>query len=88
MKFVTGLGDNPSWFEKRQHKHYGGLKNICRQIDYDIKHGVTKEEVHCTLQEIRNDSSFSSLRKVDGSIGRLDEIERYFAPAKREYYWY
>jgi hypothetical protein len=88
VKFVTGLKDNPSWWEKRQHKRYGGLRNICRQIEYDIKHGVTSEEVLSTLQDIRNHSSFSNLRKVNGSIERLDEVEKHFASAKRKYYWY
>jgi hypothetical protein len=85
VKFVTGLKDNPSWWEKRQHKRYGGLRNICRQIEYDIKHGVTSEEVLSTLQDIRNHSSFSNLRKVNGSIERLDEVEKHFASAKRKY---
>jgi hypothetical protein len=82
VKFVTGLKDNPSWWEKRQHKRYGGLRNICKQIEYDIKHGVTSEEVLSTLQDIRNHSSFSSLRKVNGSIERLDEVEKHFHQRK------
>jgi hypothetical protein len=45
VRFVTGLKDNPSWWEKREHKRYGELRNICRQIEYDIRHGVTSEEV-------------------------------------------
>jgi hypothetical protein len=88
VKFVTGLRNNPSRWEKIQYKRYGGLRNICRQIEYDIKHGVTNEELNSTLLEIRNHPSFSSLRKVNGSIERLDEVEKHFASAKRKYYWY
>jgi hypothetical protein len=30
------------------------------------------------MDEVRNNSSFYSLRKLDGSIDRLDEIEKEF----------
>jgi hypothetical protein len=78
VKFVTGLSENASMWEKRQNKRYGRITNICRQIDYDIKQGVTTEQVLVILQKIRDDSSFSSLREKDGSIERLDEVEKYF----------
>lgn len=78
VKFVTGLSENASIWEKRQNKRYGRITNICRQIDYDIKQGVTTEQVLMILQKIRDDSSFSSLREKDGSIERLDEVEKYF----------
>jgi hypothetical protein len=78
LKFVTGLSENASMWEKRQNKRYGRITNICRQIDYDIKQGVTTEQVLLILQKIRDDSSFSSLREKDGSIERLDEVEKYF----------
>ncbi|MGB8024593.1 MAG: hypothetical protein WCF06_09775 [Nitrososphaeraceae archaeon] len=78
VKFVTGLSENASMWEKRQNKRYGRITNICRQIDYDIKQGVTTEQVLMILQKIRDDSSFSTLREKDGSIERLDEVEKYF----------
>jgi hypothetical protein len=78
VKFVTGLSENASMWEKRQNKRYGRITNICRQIDYDIKQGVTTEQVLMILRKIRDDSSFSSLREKDGSIERLDEVEKYF----------
>jgi hypothetical protein len=41
------------------------------------------------LQKIRNDSSFSSLQKNDGSMERLNELDKHFLPLKEEksYYW-
>jgi hypothetical protein len=84
IKFVTGLSVNASRWEKRQHKRYGGLNNICRQIGYDIKHGVTIEQVIMLLQKIRNDSSFSSLQKSDDSMQRLYELDKHFVPSKQE----
>jgi hypothetical protein len=90
IKFVTGLSANANRWEKRQNKRYGRITSICRQISYDIKQGVTNEQVIMLLQKIRNDSSFSSLRQNNDSIKRLDEIEKHFMPSKQEnsYYWY
>ena len=41
VKFVTGLSENATMWEKRQNKRYGRITNVCRQIGYDIKQGVT-----------------------------------------------
>ena len=90
IKFVTGLSVNATAWEKRQNKRYGRITNVCRQIGYDIKQGATTEQVLLILQKIRNDSSFSSLQKNDGSMERLNELDKYFLPMKEEksYYWY
>jgi hypothetical protein len=89
VKFVTGLSENPAMWEKRQNKRYGRITNVCRQIGYDIKQGVTNEQVLLLLQKIRNDSSFSSLRTNEGSIERSDEVEKHFMPSKeKSYLWY
>jgi hypothetical protein len=82
IKFVTGLSENATMWEKRQNKRYGRITSICKQIGYDIKQGATIEQVIMLLQKIRNDSSFSSLRQNDGSIKRLDEVEKQFYAIK------
>jgi len=89
VKFVTGLSENASRWEKRQNKRYGRITNVCRQIGYDIKQGATNEQVLLLLQKIRNDSSFSSLREKDGSMERLNEVEKNFLPTQeKKSYWY
>jgi hypothetical protein len=82
VKYVKGLSENASGWEKRNHKKYGSLANISRQIEYDIKHGVTSEQVISLFEKIRNDSSFSTLRKGSGSMERLAEIESQFSKPK------
>jgi hypothetical protein len=82
VKYVKGLSENASGWEKRNHKKYGGLPNICRQIEYDIKHGVSSEQVNSIFERIRSDSSFSTLRKSNGSMERLAEIENQFSKPK------
>jgi hypothetical protein len=85
VKFVTGLSDNATSWEKRQHKLYGRLNNVCRQIEYDIKHGVTNEQVLSILKEIRTNISFSSIREKEGYSDRLGEVEQHFTP--NSYRW-
>jgi hypothetical protein len=43
VKYVTGLSSNASMWEKKQHNRYGKISIIYRQIEYDIKRGVTIE---------------------------------------------
>ena len=57
VKFVTGLSENATRWEKRVDKKYGRIGRVCRRIEYDIKHGVTNKEVCLFLQSIRVDSS-------------------------------
>jgi hypothetical protein len=82
VKYVRGLSENASAWEKRNHKKYGRLANICRQIEYDVRHGVTNEQVLSMLHKVRNESSFSELRKGNGSMERLAEVESHFTRPK------
>ncbi len=76
-KFVTGLSETASIWEKRQHKKYGTIANCCKQIDYDLKHGVTIDEVFIVLQKIKSDESFALVLQNENSNYRLNEIEKY-----------
>jgi hypothetical protein len=88
VKFVTGLSATASMWEKRQNKRYGRITSVCRQIGYDIKQGVTNEQVLSLLQKIRNDSSFSGLRDNNGSTERLNEVEKRFMPSNQKSNWW
>ena len=82
VKYVKGLSENASGWEKRNNKKYGSLAKICRQIEYDVKHGATSEQVTSMFSRVRNDSSFANLREANGSMKRLDEVESHFAKPK------
>lgn len=82
VKYVKGLSADASGWEKRNHKKYGKLAFICRQIEYDIKHGVTTEQVLSMFRKVRDDESFSQLRKGNGSMERLSEVEYHFSKPK------
>ena len=88
LRFVIGLSENASSWQKKQHKRYGTINNCCRQIKYDVRHGVTNEEVLSFLQKIRLDSSYSGAQNDVGSIRRLDELEKQFMPANKKGYSY
>jgi hypothetical protein len=76
VKFITGLSDNASSWQKRQHKKYNNLINVRKNIAYDMKHGVTNEEVLSFFKKVRSDPSFSNILENVGSVERLDEVER------------
>ncbi|HYP42425.1 MAG TPA: hypothetical protein VEQ18_00220 [Candidatus Nitrosocosmicus sp.] len=76
-KFIVGLSETASIWEKRQHKKYGTIANCCKQIDYDLKHGVTIEEVSSVLEKINSDVTFAPVMQNAGSIQRFNEIEKY-----------
>ena len=78
LKYVSGLTEtekHSSW-KVKQHKRYGGnIYNVRRNIKDDIHHGVTREEVAEFLNKIENDSSFSNIRRIAGSIERIKDLE-------------
>lgn len=79
VKYVRGLPQDASGWERRNHKKYGNLLHICKQIEYDIRHGVTPEQVTHMLYKINHDPSFSALRQDSASMERLGEIQDHFA---------
>jgi hypothetical protein len=81
-KFIVGLSENASIWEKRQHKKYGTIANCCKQIDYDLKHGVTIEEVFLVLEKIKSDVTFAPVMQSASSIQRFNEIEKYIYSLK------
>jgi hypothetical protein len=78
VKFVTGLSEDASRWEKRINNKYGRIGRVAKRIEYDIKHGVTINQVSSFLQLIRTGSAFSEIRTHNGSMERLNEIQGYF----------
>jgi hypothetical protein len=84
IKFVTGLSENASRWERRLNKKYGRIGAVRKRIEYDIKHGVTNKQVYLFLQLIRTDPSYSDVRTHDGSMERLDEIQAHFSESSEQ----
>jgi hypothetical protein len=82
LKYVKGLAPDANSWEKRNHKKYGSLTNVCRQIEYDMKHGVTKDEILASFSSIHTHSLYKNLRRDTDSMGRLSDIEGHFTAPK------
>ena len=78
IKHVKGLPPDASRYELRIHKRYGGINKVQKKIKYDIKHGVSNEEVVSFLQKVRTGEEFIDIRECEESLDRLKEIESYF----------
>ena len=78
VRYVTGLSENATRWEKRTNKKYGTIGRVSKRVEYDIKHGVEKEEVYTFLQSLRTEPSFCEVRNHEGSLTRLNELQKYF----------
>jgi len=89
VRFVKGISPDASSFEKRNYKKYSTVSSCAKQIEYDIKHGVTMDEVLNVVRRIRHEKQFKDLQKSPESLQRLDEIESQIsAPKKVATTWY
>ncbi|MDQ3885395.1 MAG: hypothetical protein M3239_08130 [Thermoproteota archaeon] len=89
VRFVKGISPDASSFEKRNYKRYSSVSSCAKQIEYDIKHGVSMDEVLEVVRKIRHDKQFHDLQKNPESLQRLDEIQRQIsAPIKGTTTWY
>ena len=78
VKFVKGLSEQSTKYERKMYKRYSTIYNVRRQINHDIQHGVKSQEVISFLQKIEGDPMFSDILKRDGAIDRISEIKKYF----------
>jgi len=87
IRYIKGISPDASSFEKRNFKKYSTISSCAKQIEYDIKHGVTIEEVLALMQKIRHNKSFSELRINQETVQRLDELERQLSITKKVASW-
>jgi hypothetical protein len=86
IKYVGGLSQQATSWEKKQHKKYGSFANVCRQIDYDMKHGVSDDQVLLFIQSVRRKSNYARVRKNDGALIRLGEVEGHYSAVSATQY--
>ena len=87
IRYIKGISPDASSFEKRNFKKYSTLSSCTKQIEYDIKHGVTMDEVLAVMKKIRHDKSFSELRLIPETVQRVDELERQLSAPKKIASW-
>jgi uncharacterized lipoprotein YehR (DUF1307 family) len=78
IKYLTGLSENASRWQKKLNKKYGNLTQVTKRIDYDLKHGVERQEVIAFLALIKTDQSYLELRQTIGFGDRLSSLESGF----------
>jgi hypothetical protein len=84
LRYMKGISPDASSFEKRNFKKYSTISSCSKQIEYDIKHGVTAQEVADLINNIRNDTSYSEVRQNQDAIQRLDELQRQLNSPKNQ----
>ena len=91
LKFVNGLSPDASTWEKKNHRKYGSLQSTCKQIEYDLRHGVILDDVLATITKIRKERYFQTLRRGDdeddASMNRLFSLEKHFTAARPIMRW-
>ena len=88
LRYVKGISPDASSFEKRNYKKYSTVSSCAKQIEYDVKHGVTMEEVMAVMRKIRHDKQFRDLQRSPESLQRLDELERQICAPKKVATWF
>ena len=78
VKYLTGLSENATRWQRRLDKKYGNQVQVTKRINYDLKHGVEKQEVIAFLELIKTDESYSELRKANDFGYRFDSLEAGF----------
>ena len=78
IKYLTGLPENASRWQKKLNKKYGNLTQVTKRIQYDLKHGVERQEVIAFLALIKTDQSYLELRQTIGFGDRLYSLESGF----------
>jgi hypothetical protein len=78
IKYLKGLPDDASRFDKKLYKRYSGITNVRNKLQYDLKHGATQIDLRDFLESIRKDEYFSVLRDSNGFADRLNELESHF----------
>lgn len=59
LKYFSGIIDDSTSFQVKMHRKYNGkIGYVRRNIDFDILHGVTRDEVIAFLDKIQNDFIF------------------------------
>ena len=76
--YLSGLSWDASRWETRLSKKYtGNLGYVCKSIWFDVRHGVSRDEVIAFFDKIRKDAFYSNIRN-SSSIERLNRLERRF----------
>ena len=80
IKYVTGISENTATsFQKRLYKRYNGnLTYVCKNIGFDIKHGVTNDQVLAFIDKVKSDPVYANMKQNSDCKERLESLEKHF----------
>jgi hypothetical protein len=79
IRFVRGVPEDASGYERRIYKKYGTVANCIRQLEYDMHHGVQKDEIIEIIRKIGQNKKYTSVRSHPEARMRLEELESYLS---------
>ena len=94
VTFAKGISPDASSFEKRNYKKYCNVSFCTKQIEYDMKHGVERNEAMEVFRKIRLDEKYADLQTSTEAIDRLRQLEdmlsgsQKIAPNEDRFLWH
>ena len=83
LRYISGLSPDASTFEKRNYKKYGTVTHCIRQLEYDMQHGVEKDEVMEIFRKIRLNKKYAKLQSNTEALVRLLGLEEQMSGAQK-----
>ena len=78
VNFARGLSANASQYEKNLYKKYGSVSGCVKQLEYDMHHGVQKDEIIQIIRKIGRSKKRTRVRDRETKL-RLEELKNYLS---------
>jgi len=75
VRFVIGLSEDASEFEKRNYKKLRTVNGCIKDIEYDMRHGVGKREISEIIHKIERKKKYICIRSDQQAMTRLQELK-------------
>jgi hypothetical protein len=79
VRFARGLPASASQYEKNLYKKYGTVSSVIRQLEYDMHHGVQKDEIIQIIRKNGRSKKHSKVNSHPEAKMRLGELEKYLS---------
>jgi hypothetical protein len=78
VNFTSGLSANASQYEKNLYKKYGTVSGCIKKLEYDMHHGVQKDEIIQIIRKIGRNKKRARAKDREVML-KLEELENYFS---------
>lgn len=79
VNFAIGLSANASQYEKNLYKKYGTISSTIKRLEYDMHHGVQKDEINQIIRKIGRNQKKAKAKSNREARRRLKELENYLS---------